>query len=537
MKLCLQLESPTGSASLFEFSGPAVSLGRNPDGDLVVAGDVVSWDHARIDLTPGRATLRDLNSSNGTFLNGRPVDGAAPVGLGDTVRLGQSGPCLKVLELDLKAGFGPPRPAPVPQAVARPVTAAPPVAAAVPSVRPLPVKPGPKQMSETRGILLEEIRRQKVAHSGHRRSIATVAGVLLSLLALLAVGTWIANKTMGRRVDAADENATAAMQRANETAARVDTFYGKFQDINAKFAEDEKQTQQLLERVEDQAKRLAQEEIERAKLDKKTDAIGRRQADDLGQLNKQLAEIKKKDEGGRPAPRTDAGKAAPGGPKPAEVNESVPFLPGQRIDLIVKSGTAYTGRLVSVTPQELKIMYIEEKGAKPRTYDMRDVMAIQTKDGIYALNRETGQFESALTYYRLDAGSDSFVKVAASEARDSFMMGDASISGESETAVRCLWSPTERVLALPVHNGPTTIQASRFKAIVNDKGVYEYEASKHDYYFKSHPAIAKEAYETQEAKRKQELTEHREWLMKTYEAGTRRLNAIANVYWRRWWWW
>src|SRR5947209_8190614 len=120
MKICLQVQSPSGPSTLFEHAGPTVTLGRNPDSALAFDGsEVVSWDHARLDLTPGKATLRDLGSSNGTFLNDRRVLEPTPVSVGDGIRLGQAGPVLKVLELDLKpAAVGVPKGVPVAVAVA-----------------------------------------------------------------------------------------------------------------------------------------------------------------------------------------------------------------------------------------------------------------------------------------------------------------------------------------------------------------------------------------------------------------------------------
>src|SRR5687768_15300213 len=89
----------------FEHAGPSLTIGRNPDGDLVLEQDspssIVSWDHARIELSPREATLTDLRSKNLTYCNGQPVVGTVPLWPGDVISLGASGPALKVLELDL----------------------------------------------------------------------------------------------------------------------------------------------------------------------------------------------------------------------------------------------------------------------------------------------------------------------------------------------------------------------------------------------------------------------------------------------------
>jgi hypothetical protein len=52
---------------------PSVRLGRAPDNDIVVADAGVSRYHARIDRIGNRFVLRDLASSNGTWVNGTPI--------------------------------------------------------------------------------------------------------------------------------------------------------------------------------------------------------------------------------------------------------------------------------------------------------------------------------------------------------------------------------------------------------------------------------------------------------------------------------
>jgi pSer/pThr/pTyr-binding forkhead associated (FHA) protein len=45
-------------------------LGKHPGCDVVLANPFVSRHHARIDLVDGAATIRDLSSKNGTYVNG-----------------------------------------------------------------------------------------------------------------------------------------------------------------------------------------------------------------------------------------------------------------------------------------------------------------------------------------------------------------------------------------------------------------------------------------------------------------------------------
>ncbi len=70
-------------------SGPVV-IGRSPDADLVIADDFVSSTHARITPTADGYLLEDLNSTNGTLVNGQPATRALPISAGDVIELGQN---------------------------------------------------------------------------------------------------------------------------------------------------------------------------------------------------------------------------------------------------------------------------------------------------------------------------------------------------------------------------------------------------------------------------------------------------------------
>jgi len=64
-------------------------LGRTPDADLSVADPTVSTDHARVWLQGEQVYIRDLGSTNGTWVNGGRVVGHKKLGDGDTIRLGR----------------------------------------------------------------------------------------------------------------------------------------------------------------------------------------------------------------------------------------------------------------------------------------------------------------------------------------------------------------------------------------------------------------------------------------------------------------
>jgi pSer/pThr/pTyr-binding forkhead associated (FHA) protein len=57
----------------FPFAGPVVTLGRSHDCDVHVPDKRASRRHAEIHWDGESSTLRDLNSANGTFLDGRRI--------------------------------------------------------------------------------------------------------------------------------------------------------------------------------------------------------------------------------------------------------------------------------------------------------------------------------------------------------------------------------------------------------------------------------------------------------------------------------
>jgi len=61
--------------SPFSIKKKAITIGRDPDCDLVLPEEdtSISRQHARITLVDGQFILEDLDSANGTFVNGQQV--------------------------------------------------------------------------------------------------------------------------------------------------------------------------------------------------------------------------------------------------------------------------------------------------------------------------------------------------------------------------------------------------------------------------------------------------------------------------------
>ena len=49
------------------------TIGRRPHNDLVIDSRAISGEHAVIVVMPGGVTIEDLDSTNGTAMNGQPI--------------------------------------------------------------------------------------------------------------------------------------------------------------------------------------------------------------------------------------------------------------------------------------------------------------------------------------------------------------------------------------------------------------------------------------------------------------------------------
>ncbi len=89
-QLVLHVQTARGSR-VFTATKPQINLGRAPDNDIVLPDAMVSGHHARLVITAEGYRIIDLDSTNGTFLNGErlPPRAARNLVLGDTLRLGQ----------------------------------------------------------------------------------------------------------------------------------------------------------------------------------------------------------------------------------------------------------------------------------------------------------------------------------------------------------------------------------------------------------------------------------------------------------------
>lgn len=87
MKVNLCLFKKDGTVRMFTLPSTVTTIGRRRDCDMCIPLPSVSRRHCEFDMDNGRLHLRDLNSANGTFLNGARIE-ESPVRPGDELRIG-----------------------------------------------------------------------------------------------------------------------------------------------------------------------------------------------------------------------------------------------------------------------------------------------------------------------------------------------------------------------------------------------------------------------------------------------------------------
>jgi DNA-binding winged helix-turn-helix (wHTH) protein len=88
--------------------------GRDPECSVVIDADSVSRRHARITVVSGTATIEDLDSTNGTHLNGTRISGLTALNPGDGLSLGSEAlqvrrrnPSALTVKIDVDGDKGP----------------------------------------------------------------------------------------------------------------------------------------------------------------------------------------------------------------------------------------------------------------------------------------------------------------------------------------------------------------------------------------------------------------------------------------------
>jgi S1-C subfamily serine protease len=203
--MLLRITSGSTQGEPIEVTGPKFSIGRAEDADLVLGDDEkVSRHHAYIEVEAGgRATIHDLGSSNGTFVNGARITEPKVVSEGDTIRVGGT-------EMTLGAGLAAtvvaPRPSPPPP----------------PAVEEKPVEEKPMGRSTIQRIVEQEVREELAVEEQRMRRttrIAIVVAVVALAVAGAAIGALFASGTVG---DSGSGPSIRSLERATVLISGLD---------------------------------------------------------------------------------------------------------------------------------------------------------------------------------------------------------------------------------------------------------------------------------------------------------------------------
>lgn len=91
VRLVVQRSPSLEAGDEFQLNSAPVTVGRGGQNDLVLSGDeFASARHARIEVRGDGAWVQDLESTNGTYVNGSRVAGAQRLAAGDVLRVGET---------------------------------------------------------------------------------------------------------------------------------------------------------------------------------------------------------------------------------------------------------------------------------------------------------------------------------------------------------------------------------------------------------------------------------------------------------------
>ena len=86
---CLEVEEGDLAGELFAIPAAGAKIGRTPPADIVVAHKTVSREHCQIGIANDELLISDLNSTNGTYVDGERVTRASVLPIGSVLQVGQ----------------------------------------------------------------------------------------------------------------------------------------------------------------------------------------------------------------------------------------------------------------------------------------------------------------------------------------------------------------------------------------------------------------------------------------------------------------
>ncbi len=201
------------------FRGQSMVVGRDPACDRVIDLPMVSSRHALLTPRDGQVLIKDLGSSNGTFVNSRRIEGEMTVYNGDLIGLGSH---TLALAVESPAAIPAPiptaalEPPPVPAlSVGAPAEAKPPVAALSPELGDA-LKP-PWRLP---ALLISAILLAIVIVAVLKVATAAVASIMF-WISLAAIWFGLSNALLGNLLDRASIQAGLSVDGASRLIARV----------------------------------------------------------------------------------------------------------------------------------------------------------------------------------------------------------------------------------------------------------------------------------------------------------------------------
>ena len=88
MKQFLRIVGGTSNGQEIPVTSSKISLGRGEEADYRLKSELVSRSHCEIQLLSEEVVITDLNSRNGTFVNGVRLEGKQSIKPGDSLRIG-----------------------------------------------------------------------------------------------------------------------------------------------------------------------------------------------------------------------------------------------------------------------------------------------------------------------------------------------------------------------------------------------------------------------------------------------------------------
>ncbi len=250
--------SRAGQREFFDKS--VITIGRHPLNDLRFDPERdpdASSRHAEIRTLGGKATLHDLGSTNGTFVNGRRIEGEHALVDGDLIAFGRDGPAV---EFHAVADSAAPRAAAARGAASTPgVVAAPRVAAAPPAP--------PRR--DTVARIADAVEKQT---GTLRRMVVTLGG-------LVVVGAGAAY-WVGHRESAQAQARVDALLRRNDSLSAmfeqaVGAMKGKVAGLDSALAASKQETDLLRSQMKDEMRKGSDANV--TSLSARLDVAERRQ--------------------------------------------------------------------------------------------------------------------------------------------------------------------------------------------------------------------------------------------------------------------